>query len=85
MTDLDGEVVSDEDEARHDDPVVVASFGTRGEADVAEAKLRAYGVNAAIEDPVEGGAVPIEGEPGVMVVVAPSDREDAVRILDEGA
>lgn len=67
----------------HAEPVVVASFGTRGEAEVAEAKLRAYGIESSVDDQIEGGAIPVEGEPGVMVIVHPEDAEDASRILAE--
>jgi len=41
----------------HSDPVPVASFATMGEAEVVQAKLRAYGIEAAFDDVIEGGAV----------------------------
>jgi hypothetical protein len=69
----------------HADPTPVASFATEGEAEVARAKLRAFGVDAAIEDQVEGGAVPVEGEPGVVLEVRAEDGDDATAILGRDA
>lgn len=69
----------------HSDPVAVASYATAGEAEVAKAKLGAYGIEAALDDQIEGGTVVVEGEPGVIVEVRAADAEDARRILDEGA
>jgi hypothetical protein len=71
----------DSDGDDHSAPVPVASFGTAGEAEVAQAKLRAYGIEAAFDDQIEGGSVPIEGEEGVIVVVRAADADDARRIL----
>ena len=66
----------------HEAPIAVASFGTRGEAEVAEAKLRAYGIEASFDDDIEGGAIPVEGELVVSVLVRPGDVADAQRILE---
>ena len=52
---------------------------------VAKAKLAAYGIEAALDDQIEGGTVVVDGEPGVIVEVRAADAEDARRILDEGA
>jgi hypothetical protein len=71
----------DTEHAGHEEPVIVASFATRGEAEVAEAKLRAYDIEASLDDLIEGGAIPVEGEPGINVVVRVGDVEDARRIL----
>ena len=73
--------MSDVDE--HAEPVAVASFETTGEAEVAQAKLRAFGIEAAIDDQIEGGTLPVEGEAGVIVTVRPADADDARRILTE--
>ncbi len=67
----------------HSEPVVVASFATAGEAEVAQAKLSGYGIEAAINDQVEGGTLVVEGEPGVLVEVPGVDADDARRILSE--
>ena len=67
---------------QHSEPVAVASFATEGEAEVAQAKLRAFGIEAAIDDQIEGGTIVVEGEPGVIVQVRSSDAEDARQILD---
>ena len=69
----------------HPEPTAVASYATEGEAEVAQAKLRAYGVDAALDDQIEGGTVPIEGEEGVVVAVRGEDAADARDILDEEA
>lgn len=74
--------VSDDD-LRHPEPVAVASFATEGEAEVAVAKLRAFGIEAALDDQVEGGLVVVEGEPGVIVQVPAPDAADAQRLLTE--
>ncbi len=71
----------DQEHEGHAEPVLVASFGTRGEAEVAEAKLRAYGIDAALDDLIEGGSIPVEGETGVSVLVHADDADDARRIL----
>jgi hypothetical protein len=67
----------------HREPVAVASYATTGEAEVAQAKLRAFGIEAALIDQVEGGVVLTEGEPGVLVGVPAADAQDAQRILSE--
>ena len=69
----------------HSEPVAVASFATYGEAEVAQAKLRGYGIEAAIDDQIEGGTIAVEGEPGVIVEVPAADADDARRILIEEA
>ena len=67
----------------HSEPVAVASFATEGEAEVAQAKLRAFGIESALDDQIEGGTVRVEGEPGVLVQVPARDADDARRILDD--
>ena len=71
------------DEGNEDAEITsVASYATEGEAEVAQAKLRAYGVDSALDDQVEGGSVPIEGEEGVFVEVRSEDADDAREILN---
>ncbi len=66
----------------HSEPVAVASYATEGEAEVAQAKLRAFGIESALDDQIEGGTVRVDGEPGVIVQVPARDAEDARRVLD---
>jgi hypothetical protein len=70
-----------DDDRDHSEPVIVASYATVGEAEVAQAKLRAFGIEAELDDQIEGGSVPIEGEPGVVVEVRAQDAVDAAEIL----
>jgi hypothetical protein len=65
----------------HPEPVAVGSFATTGEAEVAQAKLRAFGVEAFIDDQIEGSVIPIEGEDGVILAVRAEDAVDAATIL----
>ena len=74
-----------DDRDDHAEPVAVASFASEGEAEVAQAKLRAFGIEAAIDDQIEGGVVLVEGEPGVAVAVPAADAQDARRILSDDA
>jgi hypothetical protein len=67
----------------HSEPVAVASFATEGEAEVAQAKLRAFGIESALDDPVEGGTLVVEGEGGVTVAVRAADADDARRVLSD--
>jgi|SoiMethySBSTD1v2_1073268.scaffolds.fasta_scaffold493858_3 ApbE superfamily uncharacterized protein (UPF0280 family) len=67
----------------HAEPVAVASYRTTGEAEVAQAKLRAYGIEAELNDQIEGGVVLIEGEPGIVVEVPANAAADARTILSE--
>jgi hypothetical protein len=69
----------------HSEPIPVGSFATVGEADVAQAKLRAYGIEAALDDVIEGGTIPVDGESRVVVAVPAADADDARRILNEDA
>jgi hypothetical protein len=71
------------DPDEHSDPIAVASYATAGEAEVAKAKLGAYGIEAALDDQIEGGTIVVDGEPGVIVEVKAADAEDARRILSE--
>jgi hypothetical protein len=70
-----------DDANAHPEPTAIASYATEGEAEVAQAKLRAFGIDAALDDQIEGGAIPIEGEGGVIVEVRAADAADAAEIL----
>ena len=77
--------MSTDDADEHPEPTAVPSYATEGEAEVAQAKLRAYGIEAALDDQIEGGTVPLEGEAGVVVAVRAQDATDATAILAEEA
>ncbi|MGI9028699.1 MAG: nucleotidyltransferase domain-containing protein [Ilumatobacteraceae bacterium] len=68
-------------ESGHPEPVAVGSYATEGEAEVAQAKLRAFGIEAFLDDQIEGGTVVVDGEPGVRVQVRAHDASEALRIL----
>lgn len=65
----------------HPDPVAVAGYPDRGEAEVTKAHLAANGIEAFIIDDVEGGALPVDVEGGVYVLVHGQDAEIARRVL----
>ena len=71
------------DDAAHPEPVAVATYASSGEAEVGEAKLRAFGIFAVVDDQVEGGVLPVEGEPSVSLMVQAGDAEQAREILVE--
>jgi hypothetical protein len=68
-------------QGEHPEPVAVASFATVGEAEVAQAKLVSFGIESALVDGVEGGTIPVQGEPGVVVMVPAADADAAREIL----
>ncbi len=70
------------DSELHPEPVVVASYVDRGEAEVTKAHLVDNGIHAEIVDEVEGGTVTVNGELGVRVMVPAADAEIARRVLD---
>ena len=76
--------MSDAESDDHSEPTAVAAFPTAGEAEVAKPKLSAYGIDAALDDQIEGGTVAVDGEPSVIVQVRAADAEDATRILNDG-
>ena len=75
--------MSTDDADEHREPTAVVLYATEGEAEVAQAKLRAYGIEAVLDDQIEGGTVPLEGESGVVVAVRAQDAADATAILAE--
>ena len=48
----------DEPSEDHSEPVVVATYIDAGEAEIAQAKLRAFGIESAVLDQAEGGTIP---------------------------
>ena len=75
--------MSGDDTAEHAEPATVGSFATQGEAEVAQAKLSGYGIESAVVDVLEGGAIPVEGEDGLALQVRAGDATDAAAILAE--
>jgi hypothetical protein len=73
--------MTDDSSEQHPEPVVVATYPDRGEAEVTKAHLAANGIEAFIVDEVEGGTLPVEGEAGVTVLVQGRDAEAARRAL----
>ena len=68
----------------HREPVIVATFVDIGEAEIAQAKLRAFGIESAVLNQAEGGTIPtVELPLGIAVVVKAADADDAFRILSE--
>ena len=67
----------------HPEPVVVAVFGSVGEAEVAQAKLRSFGVESSIVDNDGGGVIPVDGDGGIALEVRAADAGTATEILDE--
>jgi hypothetical protein len=65
----------------HLEPVVVATYPDRGEAEVTRAHLASNGIEAFIIDEVEGGMLPVEGEAGVAVLVQAHDADAARQVL----
>ena len=77
--------MTDEQNA-HPEPVIVAAFGSVGEAEVAQAKLRAFEIDSAIVDNDGGGVIPVDGDGGIQLEVRAVDSEAAIEILgDTGA
>ena len=73
--------MTDDSSDQHPEPVVVAMYPDRGEAEVTKAHLAANGIEAFIVDEVEGGMLPVEGESGVTVLVQAQDAESARQVL----
>lgn len=65
----------------HPEPVVIASYADRGEAEVTRAHLADNGIHAEIVDEVEGGTLNVDGEAGVLVMVPAADADTARRVL----
>ena len=73
-------VMTDEQDA-HPEPVIVAAFGSVGEAEVAQAKLRAFEIESVIVDNDGGGVIPVDGDGGIELEVRAIDGEAAIEIL----
>lgn len=74
-----GRLVTDST-SEHPAPAIIATFPDRGEAEVVAAKLIGAGLDAVVVDEVEGGSLPVDTEPGVVVAV-PATEEAAARAV----
>lgn len=74
--------MTDDASDQHPEPVVVATYPDRGEAEVTRAHLAANDIEAFIVDEVEGGMLPVDGEAGVTVLVPAQDAEAARSVLE---
>ncbi len=73
--------MTDNSPDQHPEPVVVATYPDRGEAEVTKAHLAANGIEAFIVDEAEGGILRVEGGAGVTVLVHGQDAEAARQVL----
>jgi Putative prokaryotic signal transducing protein len=73
--------MSDDSSDQHPEPVVIATYVDRGEAEVTKAHLSSVGIEAFIIDEVEGGLLNVDGESGVTVLVQAPDAERARQVL----
>jgi hypothetical protein len=71
--------MTSEDEA-HPEPVIVGAFGSVGEAEIAQAKLRAFQIESIIVDVQGGGVIPVEGEE-IHLEVRAADADTARDVL----
>lgn len=76
--------MTDDSSDQHPEPVVVATYPDRGEAEVTRAHLASSGIEAFIVDEVEGGMLPVDGEAGVTVLVHAQDAEVARQVVTPG-
>lgn len=74
--------MTDDSSDQHPEPVVVATYPDRGEAEVTRAHLAANDIEAFIVDEVEGGMLPVDGEAGVTVLVPAQDAAAARSVLE---
>lgn len=75
--------MTDDSSDRHPEPVAVAAYPDRGEAEVTKAHLSANGIEAFILDEAEGGALPVDlaSGGGVYVVVHAPDADVARALI----
>ena len=77
--------MTDDSTDPHPEPVVVATYLDRGEAEVTKAHLSSEGIEAFIIDDVEGGMLPVDGEAGVAVLVQAHHAEHARQVITPSA
>lgn len=67
----------------HPEPVIVGTFASVGEAEVGQAKLRAFDIESAIVDNDGGGVIPVDGDGGIELEVRAADAQAAAEILSD--
>jgi len=67
----------------HPEPVIVGAFTSVGEAEVAQAKLRSFGIESAIVDNDGGGTIPVDNAEQIEVEVRATDADAAREILTD--
>jgi hypothetical protein len=68
-------------EQEHPEPVIVGTFASVGEAEIAQARLRAFGIESALVDNDGGGTIPVDSDDGIDVEVRAADAQTAAEVL----
>ena len=61
---------------------MIGNYVTSGEAEVAQAILRSAGIEAFVQDQVEGGVLPVESDGAILLEVRATDAHLARQILE---
>ena len=56
-------------EQEHPEPVIVGTFASVGEAEIAQARLRASGIDSALVDNDGAGTIPVDSDDGIDLEV----------------
>lgn len=72
-------------EQEHPEPVIVGTFASVGEAEIAQARLRASGIDSALVDNDGGGTIPVDSDDGIDLEVRAADAQAAAEILTDTA
>ena len=56
-------------EQEHPEPVIVGTFASVGEAEIAQARLRAFGIDSALVDNDGAGTIPVDSDDGIDLEV----------------
>lgn len=73
--------MAESESQEHAEPVIVAAYSDLGEAEVAQAKLRAFGIESVLADRVEGGVLLAGDDANIGIEVRAADAADAAAIL----
>jgi hypothetical protein len=72
-------------EQEHPEPVIIGTFASVGEAEIVQARLRAYGIDSALVDNDGGGTIPVDSDEGIDLEVRAADAQAAAEILADTA